>query len=372
MMDKIKRLIPFKLKLFIRFLQRCNSVMMGKITGRIRVYEGELLDSQMDEMIDIFLSNAQKQEKSYLRKLKNDIIYCYVLYGFTPRDYFLFNFHKENNRRAIRQTFISDVFKDYKLFSKEGADKYADLYDKFRFYQRSQKYFKRSVLLIDKNTKEEEFVSFAVKVKELFIKPNSDSYGRGAMSVDITSEEVARSVYSTIQSGLWIAEQRLKQRPEMARWNKSSVNTVRVNTYLTDRGFFVLAPFMRTGRKGSIVDNGGAGGVYATIDEKTGIIITDGYNELGDRFEVHPDSKVRYKGECIPEWNKLLVEAEKIHRECMADHIYISWDFAYTSNGWTVIEGNWGQFICQQSSTKKGFKKDFLQYMKGNYIKKIK
>ena len=329
-----------------------------------------MLDDQINKMFEKHLTAKQFGDAKFLNVIKRDIHLCYLKYGFTPRDYFLFNFHKENRSSKLRRTFISDVYKDYLLFSKEGASKYAELYNKSRFYERTKSYFKRPVLFVDEKTEESVFLDFATGVKRLFIKPNSDSYGRGAMVADIHNLEEAKVLYQQIKVGSCMVEGRLSQNPEMGKWNESSVNTVRLNTYLTNRGFFILAPFIRTGRKGSIVDNGGAGGIFATIDEKTGIIITDGMDEAGNSYIEHPDSKVKFKGEQIPEWDLLIKEAESIHRNCMSDHIYISWDFAYTPNGWTVVEGNWGQFICQQSSTQKGYKKEFKICMKGKALSK--
>lgn len=367
--SKIGRAIPLQAKLSIRLLQRVGSLIFSP-SGGVKIYEGELLEDQLNEVLEKYLTSKQKADSHYIEKTKKDIKWCYALYGFTPRDYFLFNFHKENNTSKLRKTFVSDIYKDYVLFSKEGSDKYAELYDKYKFYERTKEFFKRPVIFVDKHTTEDAFVDFAMRVKRLFIKPNSDSYGRGAMIADIATREEASELYTKIKGGSWMVEERLQQSQEMAKWNSSSVNTVRVNTYLTDKGFFVLAPFMRTGRKGSVVDNGGAGGIYATIDEINGTIVTDGMDEKGNSHVTHPDSHVPFRGEQIPEWQKLIEEAEAIHRNAMSDHIYISWDFAYTPNGWTVIEGNWGQFICQQSSSKKGFKVGFDKYMNGKAISK--
>lgn len=46
----------------------------------------------------------------------------------------------------------------------------------------------------------------------------------------------------------------------------------------------------------------------------------------------------------------------------MKGHKYIAWDFAYTPNGWVLIEGNWGQFLSQ-FATGKGLRKRFEKLM---------
>lgn len=362
--SKIGRCIPFKLKLSIRFLQRCFLIFFRR--ENLTIYDGGgSFNNVLNDVAEKILLEDPYVDKSIILK---DIVWCYICYGFTPLDYFLFNFHKENNTKNSRNEFVSDVYKDYKLFWKEGVDSYAELYDKYRFYERTKEYFKRAVMFVNVDTKESDFVNFVLNVKDLFIKSNSDSYGRGAFAIVVNKEEGAKVLFKKLKNNSFIVEERLKQSKLMGKWNSSSINTIRVNSYLTDKGFYVLAPFIRTGRKGSVVDNGGAGGVFATIDERSGIIITDGYDEKGNSYKNHPDSNIKYKDAQIPEWNSLLNLAEEIHRKCMSNHIYISWDFAYTDSGWTLIEGNWGQFICQQTSTKRGFKTLFDKYMNGKAI----
>ena len=39
---------------------------------------------------------------------------------------------------------------------------------------------------------------------------------------------------------------------------------------------------LRTGRKGSVIDNAGSGGIFANIDMNTGQVITDGIDENGN------------------------------------------------------------------------------------------
>lgn len=366
---KIGRMIPFQLKIFVRFSQRCYNIIFQR--NKLQIYDGggnfnDIIKTSI-ERIKIESSNDITISVAHL---KRDIILCYVFYGFTPIDYYLFNFHKENSSWKSRKTFVSDVYKDYKLFWKEGEEKYMELYDKYMFYKRTNGYFNRAVMFVNEDTKESDFMEFVLRIQDLFIKSNSDSYGRGAFATVVHTDEEAKDLFNKVRNKSYIVEERLRQHEVMSKWNVTSLNTVRINTYLTDKGFHVLAPFMRTGRKGSIVDNGGAGGVFASIDVKSGLIITDGYDENGCCYPLHPDSKVPYKGVQIPEWRALLELAEEIHRNCMSNHIYIGWDFAYTDRGWTLVEGNWGQFICQQTSTKRGFKSDFDNFMSGNSLSK--
>ena len=84
----------------------------------------------------------------------------------------------------------------------------------------------------------------------------------------------------------------------------------------------------------------------AAIDESSGLIISDGMDEQGNKYQKHPESNLPYKGFQIPEWEQLIDLATKAHLQ-MDRHRYIAYDFAHTDNGWVMIEGNWGQFLAQ-------------------------
>ncbi|MCK7537993.1 MAG: hypothetical protein MZV63_47075 [Marinilabiliales bacterium] len=53
-----------------------------------------------------------------------------------------------------------------------------------------------------------------------------------------------------------------------ARFNESSLNTVRILTYRSVRNedVFVLHRLLRAGRRGSVVDNQASGGIACAID----------------------------------------------------------------------------------------------------------
>lgn len=366
--------LPLWVKLWGAFGKRLLEVTIHGVDNA-RIYEGYKFGDTFDSAYDSIVLSEKKDNVTTKKKLKSDALKCYLRWGFTPRDFFLFGFHDKNTTTALRKSFVSDYYKDYALFSKEGPEKYAELFDKTRFLNRIDKSFlgnKGDYLFVDQTTTESAFIDFAIRVKDLFIKPNSSSYGNGAMCAMIHNENDAKELYKKLREAKtdWLVERRIVQSGEMGKWNPSSVNTIRINSFLTDRGFHTLAPFIRTGRAGSIVDNGGKGGVYALVDAKSGIILTDGRSEAGGSYVVHPDSKVPFKGKVIPQWNQLLEMVEKVHKELMADHIYISWDFAHTKNdGWAIIEGGWGQYICQQSSSQQGFKREFKDYLKGKAVK---
>ena len=187
--------------------------------------------------------------------------------------------------------------------------------------------------------------------------------------VDVSTEEKLNRAYQAMidTKSDWVVEEVIQQDQVMSQWNPSSVNTIRIPAFLTKKGFFILPPSFRTGLKGNVVDNAGAGGILANIDVASGEIYTDGVDERGHTFVSHPDSGMVFKGWKVPRWNELMSLVEEIHRNNMTSHLYIGWDFALTQQGWCLIEGNWGQMINQYAD-KIGRKDIFVEYMNYGFI----
>lgn len=226
-------------------------------------------------------------------------------------------------------------------------------------------YFKRDACMIKGSSDKDSFMAFANKHTRFIAKPNSGSFGADTKIWDV-NEKNPETLFNDLLSSnsTWILEELVEQVPEMAQFNPSSVNSVRIPTFKTKEGYVIFGTFMRMGRKGSVVDNAGAGGIFVRIDEKSGQIISDGHTEHGDVYEEHPDSHVKFKGFQIPRWEELRVLAVQCHKE-IPEHKYVGWDFALTKNGWVMLEGNWGQFLCQQVSGQKTLKKQFISLIKG-------
>ncbi len=323
--------------------------------------------SQMKESFDTFLSDEEKNNSQLLKQLKQDIILCHGKYLTTPAEYFLFGF-RDNTLEEYRGEFLSDQFRNIVLLDLIGQDVFTnELRNKFAFYKLTSNYFKRGVFLFSgKKTKYDEFQVFAFKYNDLFLKRNSSSKGRGILSKQISNEEDVRELYEFLvkDGDDWIIEQKIQQSAEMAEWNSSSVNTVRLPSILNEDKFTVLGAFFRTGRRGAIADNAGAGGVFAVVDSVTGVLTTDGVDEKGIYYVTHPNSQKQYKGWQVPRWDELLKLAEEIQRT-IPWHKYVGWDFALTDDGWVLIEGNWGQFVSQYNDH-IGLKKQFLEALNYN------
>lgn len=336
-----------------------------KSNGGGKIYEGKSLNPAIETALRDNVDTTLLADPEAKKEIVRDIKWCFLIYGTTPNDYFLFGFDKKNRSFSSRSSFVTDTCKDYTLSRYDGFEKYRELSDKFAVFNRVPNFFGRNVFLLNAEIKYDDFVNFVKKSSNLFIKPLSSSYGKGAMVFEVGSDNEIEALFKKLTAKpeeSWMIEERIIQDRGMAVWNTTSVNTIRFTSILNKGEYHILTPVLRTGRQGSIVDNGGSGGILSNIDVKTGIVYTDGLDEHGHTFISHPDSHIAYKGWQVPKWKELLETAKAVH-EAMPDHKYVGWDFALSEKGWVLIEGNWGQFLNQYVD-KIGRKEEFLKFIK--------
>ena len=322
--------------------------------------------TEMYEELKKSLPESLKKDGRKRRRLERDIIKSYFTGNFFPSEYFLYHFQDLDYQ--ARREFLSD--QDRTTLLKANTDKEIINITRMKplLYQKARPYFHREMCQVSSDLPMEKFIDFVRRHQRFFVKPIDGSTGYGVKLMSVNNGEDAKKLYQKLaESGSWVVEELIKQHPSMAQWNESSVNTLRVPTFRTTDGGRIVQPFFRTGRKGSIVDNAGQGGVFAVFDPDTGIITTDGVDEYGGTYPTHPDSGLKFKGWQIPQYDQVKkLAAELIHFITgTTRQKYLAFDFALTDKGWILVEANsLGQFVGQMAE-QKGVRKKVLQYIKG-------
>lgn len=296
---------------------------------------------------------------------KLDMKYWFYAFGYTPNEYITYGFHSKSfdeRRRFISDResvclghHLNDIF-ELRLFM-----------DKSQTYDRFRKYYKRDCITVEKDSDYSCFCDF-VSANPVFVRKDvRESCGRSIELVDMnqtgmTCEAIFKELRKTPKN---ILEERIEQANTFALLNPSSVNTVRCFTLKTRYGVEIPWCFMKIGRNGSFVDNGGAGGLLVGIDPKRGIFNTAGRDEYGFCFEKHPDTGVVFQGFKLPEWEKMINICKEM-AELEPSVPWIGWDMTYTDQGWIVVEGNsLSEVIGPQSTNQKGIRDAFDNYLKG-------
>ena len=309
------------------------------------------LKEETKEAIACFEENLNKKEyKKTFRKL---MIYRYI-YCIRAREYYLYDFEKNYD---YRDTFMTRAFtkRYYNMINKSSFRK---IFDKKNLsYKVFKKYYQRDLICVSSEEEINIFYKF-IKDKDRFIlKPFAGHSGNGIEIINVSDFKTKKELFDyTLEKAPYVAEELIKQNSDLGCFHEKSVNTVRVVTFYYNEDVSILWTFLRAGANDSEVDNMGASGLGALIDQKTGVIISDGMDWNGHKVHQHPDSKITFKGFQIPKWNELLDMVKDLASEISEMHI-VGWDLALTDKGWVLVEGNARpQCVTIQTFTKKGVK----------------
>ncbi len=295
--------------------------------------------------------------------LHTDIMFCKYAYGFEPDEYICYEMEHKNAEERL--SFVSDTDLMCYIYRMNDRIDFSIYNDKAKTYLFFNKYYGRQAVVIQNAADYDSFLQF-VKAHPVFVKKNVyEAMGRSVELIDIrTCGKSEKELFDElISQGKTLIEERIIQSDAMAAFNKSSVNTIRCITFKTKDGIIVPYCFMKSGRSGSFIDNGGAGGILTGIDEKTGVLNSDGYDEFNTRYPAHPDSDVEFMGYQLPDFEQAIELAKELSALTPTVR-FVGWDFAHTDKGWVVIEGNgMSQLIGPQIVRRHGVKAEVEEIM---------
>ena len=311
------------------------------------------------------MSSTAIAKRQHDQTLKDELLFCRLAYGFSFNEFFCFEL--EEKTADQRKQYISEREHMEYVFRMNDRIDISLFNDKSETYHRFRKYYDRDAVVVATQDDYRIFMEFVEKHSVFVKKKVNESMGRTVELIDLNQEgRDADSFFKDLLlSGKHLIEERIIQDPEMAVFNESSVNTVRCITFMTPKEVLIPYCFIKCGRRGSFVDNGGAGGILAGIDQNTGMLNTDGFDELHTRYFSHPDSKALFKGYKLPSFNELLELCRELSAQCLSVR-YIGWDLAYSNGKWVVVEGNgMSQFVGPQLVYERGIKQEVIGIMKG-------
>ncbi len=191
----------------------------------------------------------------------------------------------------------------------------------------------------------EDYYDFKEKISNLnkiIVKPLYD-YGGSGINIYKVNRNIFSDyfTYKKIKNKDYIIEEVIEQDENIGKIYPGSLNTIRIMTIIRNGKFEIIMAALRMGcNKTKTIDNFTAGGLVASINPKTGIVITDAVDKKGNIYELHPDTNTKIKGFQIPKWNEIIKKLKDASKE-VPKMPYIGWDIAITKNGEIeLIEGN--------------------------------
>ena len=324
--------------------------------------KSQLIDAIKDIRPDLLENAAAFNEVAVDMELSVDVL------GFVTEEYVSYHFWERSVPERLE--YVSDRLRKrigLLLNSEEGRE---ILNNKALTYQALKPLYGRKIRQMDAEGGYPAFEK-AFREKPVLVKKNNfQSLGKEVEKIEVTEDTDLPALYERLsQNGaFFILEDLIIPHPELNRLNPDSLNTIRVVTLMEQGRPIILDTFIRTGRKGSFVDNGGSGGIFVHIDHTKGITDSHGIDERGFHYESHPDHGYRFTGIRMPHWEEAVNTAKKAAL-MIPEAGYVGWDVVCTNdNRWIIVEGNaMTMYIGQQATIDVGKRKAVLESI--NYEK---
>ena len=333
---------------------------------RIKLFLRRLKEASYKRAM-MYIDRVHNESKKPRLLIALDALFCSVVYNVGFYDYYIFGFaHIHGYKKRSSFFTMKDNWRLNKLVNKEGQDKY--FRQKDLFYETFNDSLGRKWLNLNKISFE-EFCEFVAEFPVFFTKKIRSFGGLGVKKVDSQGKDLLKLYDSLKEEGFGLIEEPLTQHPKINELNPSSINTIRVATLVDDEGIpHVMFTFIRTGVKGSYVDNSTSGGLNVLIN-KNGVITKPAMRDkTGEMFSEHPDTHVSFIGFEIP-FFKEAIELCKKKASVVEGIRYVGWDVCITPNGPVFVEGNYlpaydGQMYYQLDEPGYGLKPLYKKYVK--------
>ncbi len=290
--------------------------------------------------VSFMLNNYVQDDLSLLRKLViiADLAFSIVIYGAGITEYFQYRFYRRSHRE--RREFM--VYRQRMWLVRKLNDR-ADreiFNQKPLFNQTFRAYLGRQWLDM-REAAYDEFSCFAGRFKQFLVKPVRGSHGLDIRVETVDGQSNLQVLYEKLRGEEVLLEELIAQHGELAAFNRSSVNTVRVVTLLDGAGrVHVMTANLRLGSGGCYADNFHHDGIAALLDVDSGRVITPAVDKKLKVYREHPLSNRAITGFTVPCWAGVL----DLVREAalvVPTVRYVGWDVAIGSDGRArLIEGN--------------------------------
>lgn len=312
-----------------------------------------------------------KTEESERQAIYKDIRREYYYSRVEPKDYLAYQFQglkREERDSYIIETVFSMMY-DWGFFNDFNYSKYFS--DKSLFAKTFEKYYGREMMVFNKETEYHSLHSFCKKHSSLFIKPLKSFLGKGVFTRDINSEEDAVQLFKELNDSTefeeYIIEEKLINEDSLRAFHPNSLNTIRINTLLTENGPEILTAYLNLGNNGKLIDAYPSGSVGAVVDFDTGVVCSAGNDKYNNRYIYHPFSGKQIVGYQLKNWKKC-IELVKELATVVPQIRLVGWDITLTDKGeWVPVEGNDDcGFARWQAVTRIGLQKRLDKYINEN------
>jgi len=175
--------------------------------------------------------------------------------------------------------------------------------------------------------------------EKLIVKPTPGGGGNGISFIRPGDSKIQIAVMlDQIKNDDVIIEKFMKAHPSYAAANPSSLNSLRIITFLYENSITVIGVLFRMGAVSKEVDNFTQGGVACGVNPD-GTCMDYGIDHFGNRYDKHP-SGFEFAGHKLPYVEEAVELVKKLHWR-IPQFKQMSWDVAVVEDGTpTLIEMN--------------------------------
>ncbi len=251
-------------------------------------------------------------------------------------EYMIFAFYNlplEEQKKFLTDTEATLLMRPY------NAESEPYLKDKVCFLRTFSRFIRRDWLYLPESNPQ-EFTDFLRRHGSIALKPALSSWGIGFKKLDYGDVTDPEELFESLAAKKYLAEEFLESAPELAKYHPPSLNTIRLISFVNKDRFEVFGAGLRVGNRGLHVDNAHGGGIFCEVDPSSGRIITDGLDECGNYYKVHPMTGVRFMGQQIPYWKEIVALCREAASTLPCLRV-VGWDVAVLPGGrLELIEGN--------------------------------
>lgn len=172
-------------------------------------------------------------------------------------------------------------------------------------------------------------IKYCLNYKFIVIKPSIESGGgKGVIGLSLINgltdfDNMPLDGLFDLYSKNFIIQEKVCQHPELKKLNPTSLNTLRILSYLKEEQVHVLSSIIRIGKTGSFTDNNSSGGISCGI-HNDGSLKDCGYVQSGKQRFI-TDSGIQLKGVIIPKFDEAMNMVKKMH--CKIPYFkLVAWD----------------------------------------------
>lgn len=278
-----------------------------------------------------------------------DMLWAAVRHETGFQDYQDWDFYSLSSSQ--RRTFMTHPISDHLVLMFNEKEFRGQFADKARFNETFPDLIGREWLDL-RTASVEEVGAFLDRHATVILKPADSLGGKDVQKVARAQiEDVGAFVATAVAARQVMLEEFLVQHDEMSRLNPSSVNTLRMVTFVTGEHVEVIAEVLKIGNGGD-VDNFSDGGMYTMLDAD-GVALYPAFDGNNAVFRRHPATGVEIPGFQVPLFADVVQLVTGAARR-VPQLRYVGWDVAITPSRPVLIEGNYNTGVFQAKPSASG------------------